>query len=192
MAFEDIFDALSNCRLVRKLRRRLIPKNKRQPWMGDMVIEECGYGERIKYPGYRCSSTKIRWVSRERSEDGQPLKIREPREQSFVFTEDGGFDAAGKHYKNIRQLFARVDETFTWCRDKYGREVLYLIERFPCFDYYDTMYEDRCYRWFFLREGERLTRIFTSDDSWEIYVTEDVENLESGRWEEMQELGYFD
>lgn len=189
---EDFIESVRDSRFLRKLRRKLIPKTKRRFWTGDMVLEECGCGDRVRYHDYMSFSTKIRWVSREKDGEGNPVTVREPQEQTTEFPDDSCFYAAGKKYKSIRQLFARMDETGTWCRDKYGREVLYLIESFPCFDSFDAMYENRYYRWFFLREDGRLTRIFMSDGLWGVHVTEDVENLETGCWEEMQRLGYFD
>ena len=119
-------------------------------------------------------------------------EVREPRETTRTYPTYLGFTAAGKHYRSIRQLYARHDETLTWCRDIYGLEVLYLAERFPCFDSEDFLYEKRFYRFFFLREGEKLTRVQYTDESNTVTVTEDVANLERQWMEKFQSLGYFD
>lgn len=187
-----ILDIMRHTPLARIMRKLPFAKTEKQPWNGDMVAESCGLGKRVKYPGYMSATEKLRWVSREKTAEGGPVAVREPQEQTYTFP-DNDFYAAGKHYSNIGQLFVKMGgERAAWCRDVYGREVLYLIERFPCFDFYDAMNENRCYRWFFLREGMRLTRVFFVDGGWEVYVTEDLENIECGRWEDMQELNYFD
>lgn len=116
--------------------------------------------------------------------------MREPVEHTESFPDDDFF-AAGKHYRNIGQLFVKMSKDGYWGRDIYDREVFYAAELFPCFDCFDSMYDDRCYRWFFLREGNRLTRFFYADGSWEVHVTEDVENVENYCWEGMLEQDYF-
>ena len=167
----------------------------KEPRAEDMVLRTAGRGGRVEYPEGGCSSrypgVKVKWASREKDADGLSLAVRFPQERTAVW-HGGAFTAAGRKYENIRELCVRIDDTATWCRDIYGREVLYLAERFPCFDAYDTMYEHRFYRWFFLREGGRLTRVHVIDETDAVYVTEDVADLESGCWEEMKKLGYID
>lgn len=157
----------------------------KQPWTGDMVIRACGGGELASYPGCRHSTYRLQWVSRTTGE------VREPQETTRIYPVGQGFTAAGKHYQSIRQLDVQHDETLTWCRDIYGREVLYLRERFPCFDSEDFLYEKRFYRFFFLREGEKLTRVQYTDESNTVTVTEDVANLERQWMEKFQSLGYL-
>lgn len=180
--FENAFAAL----------RKAFPrKPEKQRPEGGMIMESCGSGDWVRHPGYSCASVKLRWVSHTGGSNAAPAEARIPTEHTEIFPVGKSFTAAGKRYKNLRQLFARTDEKCTWCRDKYGREVLYLRERFPCFDSFDAMDESRFYRWFFLREGGRLTRIYYMDGGFEVHVTEDVENLEWSCWEKMQELDYF-
>lgn len=190
--FNELFCSMRCSRFAAALPGKLSPSVERQVWTGEMVLEGCGSGQRIKHPGYSCASERLRWVSWARDAGGAPLKTRCPTEHTEAFPAGGSFTAAGKRYSGLRQLFVRTDESCTWCRDKYGREVLYLVERFPCFDSFDAMDESRCYRWFFLREGERLTRVYYMDGGMDIHVTEDVENLEHKCWEQMLELDYFD
>ena len=68
--------------------------------------------------------------------------------------------------------------------------MLCIIERFPCFDSFDAMYEHRFYHWYFLREGDSLTRVYYEDEDDEVCVTEDVENLEYNCWRDFCRLGY--
>lgn len=161
------------------------------PWSGRMVLTVTGSGPKVDYPNSCYSSSKLLWVSRESSDDGSPLQSRTPSEHSTVFNYAGGFKAAGRSYSALEQLFVEHDDTKTFCRDCYGREVLYLAERFPCFDSYDYANETRFYRWFFLRQNDRLTRIHYTDETNKIYVTEDVLYLESGLWSQMCRYGYF-
>jgi len=149
------------------------------------------WGELIHVPQASYPSRKLQWVSVEQDENGQPQHTRTPQEQVTSFPMAEGFTAAGKHYTKLEELYAEADEKKIWCKDIYGREVLYLAEKFPCFDSYDYATESRFFRWFFLREGGKLTRVYHTDETDEIIVTEDVENLESKQWEEMKRLGYF-
>lgn len=161
------------------------------PWSGKMYPEPCGEGPRLNYPLSSYSSHLLRWVSREKDADGAPLKVRTPFESTRTFSVNGGFTAAGRHYDSLEQLYVEYDSTKTWCRDCYGREVLYLAERFPCFDSCDFENEDRFYRWFFLRQNDRLTRIHHTDTTGKIYVTEDLRSIERNMWSLMGICGYF-
>ena len=58
-------------------------------------------------------------------------------------------------------------------------------------DVYDTMYDTRSYRWYFIREDQKLTRIYHDDESMNIYVTEDVRQVEYDIWREMKNHEYF-
>lgn len=105
-------------------------------------------------------------------EDGT---IREPEERDVEFAYPGTFTAAGKRYSSWQELcHVMKDEYGHSCQDIYGREVFALRERYPCFDVYDRMYENRYYRWFYIREGDTLTCVYRDDGRNIIRVTEDV------------------
>ena len=73
----------------------------------------------------------------------------------------------------------------------YGRTVLALRERFPCFDSSDLLYEHRYFRWFYLFQDGKLTCVYHTDESHTVTVTEDVLDIEDQCWREMQELDCF-
>ena len=176
--------------MLEKLKRALFPVETTEPWSGEMVLEAAGPGKRAGYKLASYSTVTLRWVSRERGADGKPLRVREPHESTVKYALAGGFTAAGRRYGALSELFTEHDKTKTFCRDRCGREVLYLAERFPCFDSFDAMYEHRFYRWYFLREGDSLTRVYYEDEDDEVCVTEDVENLEYNCWRDFCRLGY--
>lgn len=155
------------------------------------VPQNTGKGQHVAYPLCSYASGKLQWTSRETDEQGNPLHVRVPSEKTETCHYPGKFTAAGKTYHNWQQLCVSEDESGHFCKDIYGRSVLALWERFPCFDSYDYLYENRYYRWFFLQENGKLTRIFYTDERKEIHITEDVCNLESKCWEQMQKLGYW-
>ena len=142
------------------------------------------YGEvafhHLRWDGGR----QIQWVA----DDGI---IRIPEEQKKDFPYPGHFTAAGKTYSCWEELCTDPDETGFFCKDIYGRQVLYLSERFPCFDSYDYIYETRRYRWFFIKERGKLTRVYCADERGTIQVTEDVQNLENRCREQMQKLNWI-
>ena len=94
------------------------------------------------------------------------------------------FIAAGKIYLSEFQLVTvpsqehRCKEASSyWVRlsqDAFGREVLCVSERFPTFDSYDALYEDRYYRWYYIRHQGGLTLVYTQDDSDKVKVTENI------------------
>lgn len=178
--------------MLERLKRAFRAGEQTQPWSGELVLEAAGPGRRAGYRLASYSTVALRWVSRGRGDDGEPLRLREPRESTVSYTLAEGFTAAGRRYGSLEELYTEHDKTKTFCRDRYGREVLYLAERFPCFDSCDYDCENRFYRWFFLRENDRLTRVYYEDETEKVHVTEDVQYLEEPRWREMLRLGYFE
>ena len=71
-------------------------------------------------------------------------------------------------------------------RDIYGREVLYVLKRFPCFDFYDAMYEKRFERWFLIYTGGSVTRVKYTDETDYVEVWEDAASLEYEVWQEIE------
>jgi len=160
------------------------------PWDGEMTLQTVGWSDMVRYSAASYGAMRLQWISQETEEDGSTRRTRQPQEQTRRYV---GFpiQAAGKTYHSLDQL-TRVDKGHCRLyRDIHGRLVFRMVKPFPCFDEFDAMCETRMYRWFFLREGEKLTRIYTADDSEEIYVTEDVESLECCAWEHMLQWGYF-
>lgn len=123
----------------------------------------------------------IRW----KSPDGS---LRTPEESKKTFLYPGVFWAGGRPYASIHQLCAeKLDEEGHACRDVYGREVFAQWERFPCFDSYDYLYENRYYRWFYIRNNDQLTCVYYTDERNKIEVTEDVKKLPRRCWEAIDE-----
>ena len=127
---------------------------------------------------------KIQWVA----PDGS---VRVPEEKNKTFLYPGVFVAAGRPYAGWKGLCAIRDDSGFLAKDIYGRDVLYLFERFPCFDSYDYANENRYYRWFFIKEKGKLTRVYHADDRLKIEVTEDVEILENKCREVMEKAGWL-
>ena len=167
----------------------------RGSWAGDMVPREAGRGKSIERSGgggyMSCGTVRLEWVSRETDADGQPLRTRTPKALTVTVPEVG-FLAAGRPYASRAQLTARKDPHGPWAKDVYGRDVLVLAERFPCFDSSDLLYEDRYFRWYFLCRDDKLTCVYHTDDTPTVTVTEDVHDLENQCWQQMKERGCFD
>ena len=114
--------------------------------------------------------------------------IRRPEETKQTLPYPAAFHAGGKVYNSIEQLrVEKLDEDGHICRDIYGREVFAQWERFPCFDSYDYLYENRYYRWFYIRSGDQLTCVYYADQRDRIEITEDVAKLPQRCWEAMAE-----
>lgn len=92
-----------------------------------------------------------------------------------VFLFDGpDFVAGGKRYRSVNELFAVKTEDPFLRYDRYGRRVLCLRDRFPCFDEFDAMYENRFYRWSLIENRGTLTLVYTADDRDNARVVERV------------------
>lgn len=146
-----------------------------------MMLKVCGSGPSVHYVLSSYSTKRLRWVS---PDDPETFRIPEERSSTYM---DCPFQAAGQTYRNRSELCVEGDGAVM--KDVYGREVICVRNRFPCFDSYDYLYEDRYYRWFLIRNGNSLTRVFCTDSRPEIYVTEDVESLENGCVSLLEELG---
>lgn len=165
------------------------------PWAGDMLPRAVGPGKRIEYSGggsgsLSCGSTRLEWVSRETDREGGPVRVRTPEERTVTVPEVG-FMAGGKLYASRSQLTAEREKNGPWARDVYGRYVLVIEERFPCFDSADFLYEKRYFRWYFLCQEGKLTRVYHTDETPTVTVTKDVLDLETQCWEKMQKWGCF-
>lgn len=92
------------------------------------------------------------------------------------------FTAAGRPYLSPAQLKARTEAelegvlykgfTIPAYRDVYGRRVLYFRERFPCFDVYDRMHENRYYHWYVIRHKGGVTIVYVEDEKPGVQVCE--------------------
>ena len=87
--------------MLEKLKRALFPVETTEPWSGEMVLEAAGPGKRAGYKLASYSTVAVRWVSRERGADGEPLRVREPHESTVKYALAGGFTAAGRRYGEL-------------------------------------------------------------------------------------------
>ena len=136
------------------------------------------------------STRRLLWVSAERDASGAPLVTRSPRPRRKSWPLKRGFRAAGRKYRQLSDLqAAETDADFIY-RDRYGREVLLVLERFPCFDSFDALYENRFERWYLICENGVLTQVKYTDETNYIEVCEDVAELEYSVWRELRRLGW--
>ena len=138
-----------------------------------------GVGHDLRYDAGR----KIIWTS----QDGS---VRVPEEKTKDYFYPGVFFAAGKPYVTWKELCIYKDASGYLCKDIFGREVFCVSEQFPCFDSYDYATENRRYRWFFIADGGKLTRVYYSDGQTNIQVTEDVSVVENTCLEEMKKMDW--
>lgn len=100
------------------------------------------------------------------------------------------FHVANKDYDCLDQLTVRevgqfesaqmLAETFPIYEDTWGRRVIHLRERYPCFDVYDQMYENRYYHWFFIKHEGGLALVYCEDGRDEFEITDDYINDDKG------------
>lgn len=154
----------------------------------DMYLRYIGNGAKFHYELGSYSTEKVEWVSLETGEDGKPVAVREPCESTHEYCKKHKFSMAGKTYQDVNHFLRSQDGE--WGEDVYGRPVLCTKEKYPCFDSYDFLYENRYFRWFFIREGNSVSQLFFADDRDKIYVTEDIHNIEGWAWGRMKATGF--
>lgn len=150
-----------------------------------MILQSIGFGEMVRHSHGLYSTVRLRWV-----DENTSGRYRDPKPQTKVCRIDKSFQAAGKRYKNLSQLLMESSRGAPWFQDIYGREVLHLTERFPCFDSEDYLYEDRYFHDLFICEKDRLTHLSVTDEEDTFIVTEDVRDVKPDVWKEFQNLGY--
>lgn len=139
----------------------------------------------IKMPG---PYVDIRYYVQWPLHDGS---VRKPEEYKGKYKNVFPISVAGKEYKSIRELSSqRIEEQYL-CRDIHGREVFEYKERFPCFDSFDYLHENRYFRWFYILDGDRLFCLYCADDRDELEITEDVRRIKEGAWKKMKELDWL-
>ena len=106
----------------------------------------------------------------------------------YHFISKGGkdmFAAAGKLYLSEKQLTHKQIGEYkgAWnykptpiYEDVYGRKVIALYERFPCFDSYDYLHENRYYNWYFIKHGGKIAVVYTEDGRAHVDVCNDLLN----------------
>ncbi len=159
-----------------------------------MVPRKTGPGRQIRRSGaggisYN-STVRLEWVSREKDAQDRPLRTRKPLGIT-LFLPAACFIAAGRPYFSLSMLAAKQEQGSPWARDVYGRDVLVLRERFPCFDSADYRNEKRYFRWYLLCQGGKFTCVFHTDRTPAVTVTEDVRDLEDDLWRRVRELACF-
>jgi len=92
------------------------------------------------------------------------------------------FSVAGKTYLNPVALKHRkvgqfkskwiIEWEYPVYEDAYGRRVIQLYERYPCFDSSDYLYEDRYFNWYLISWEEGVALVYVDDGSGEV-LTED-------------------
>lgn len=153
--------------------------------MKEKMILVCQNSCAVKHDLCTRRAGEICWVD----EKGD---VRVPRENHKERRYPGLFTAAGKLYTSMKDLWHRESETRDLYYDVHGRQVLCMAELFPCFDSYDYMNETRHYRWCFIKENGKLTRVYHSDTMPTIEITEDVCQVENDCLERMRELGWLE
>ena len=140
-----------------------------------------------KEPGTFVSGwVSLEWASRDTNPDGTPAEIRNPEPVTVKGNLLDEIRAAGKLYHHYRDIaISRMAENGLWA-DCFGRQVLCFKERFPCFDSYDYLHENRYYRWCLIREGDKLTVVAYADTQKWVEVTEDAAKVNAAWWEEIR------
>lgn len=113
-------------------------------------------------------------------------RIPEPKEMMINLSFQS-MEIAGKSYTSMEQLcYHLVSDKQCRYQDIYGRMVIDANERFPCFDSFDALHENRFYHHLFMMEDNKLWYIYYGDDKPEqIKIIEDAAMIESSVWRKL-------
>lgn len=130
------------------------------------------------------SDRTIRWVR-----DGVTVRTPGPS-QSRSFQVN--YEIGGRNYRYLTDLTARaVNEDRRLYQDIHGRYVLDMKERYPIFDSYDAVTENRYYHWYLILERDRMSMIYSDDGAGE-EIVEDIEKLPGTPYRILQFWHYLD
>ena len=101
------------------------------------------------------------------------------------------FTAAGKLYNSWEDLCVKKTLRKYLVKDVYGRVWAYTLERYPCFDSFDRLHENRYFRWFVYREPGKFTLVSVDDGKNAVTVTENADDWRYICREMLQELGWI-
>lgn len=125
----------------------------------------------------------VDWISEETDMQGQPKICRIPEPKEYKFKLADGFRAAGMLYTSVSAMAVLpIDNEKGLFKDMFGRNVLVVRERFPCFDSFDSLYENRYYRWLYIIFKGKLTCVYYAEGSDTVEVTEDVRVIPGRVW----------
>lgn len=105
-----------------------------------------------------------------------------------------GFFAAGKYYRSLKEVerTSFEKEGLEFFKDCYERTWLYVWKRFPCFDSYDAVNENRYYNYYILITRRKVYCIYKEDGNPEVIVVSDVYELLMDCCLKMERAGWFD
>lgn len=139
------------------------------------------------YHNMLTSTVQVEWVGMNDS-----ANRRIPEEQERQYAKGAQLVILGQGYPALfgaSSCFKNMTHA-QWGIDVYGRDIICFRDRFPCFDSEDYLNENRYFYWYFIREGDRLARVFYEDDRDVVIVTDDVRYIETDCWRFMQEAGF--
>ena len=130
----------------------------------------------------------VEWIASPEDLSDETALQRLPQPQVYVYQMKDGFSVMGRDYTSISQLTSqKAEENSPFYIDAWGRRVLWLCERFPCFDEFDYEHENRYYNWFYLCGDGVLWHVFYADGSEYISVTRDVNLIDSTVWHRLKD-----
>lgn len=128
-------------------------------------------------------------------EDGT---IRDAQEIRTDYIYPGPFTVAGRAYSSWMELCAEEIHKCGYssiCRDIYGREIFVQLREFPqrySFDDLSWLGNERFYREFYIRQEDKICRVFYEDKQNNIRVFEDTQYIYNTTINKMIDLHWIE
>lgn len=144
-----------------------------------LLLHRLGSMELVNYGTAQIKLEKVEWVCKG---PGAEKRVREPKEINKVYDRGEPLRVAGKSYSSFAHFWV---ENIGYSNEKLGKKRILLVRKPIGSSQYSQ-------DWIVIRDGEKISCIFSDYNSTDVYVTDDAQYIEPGVLNEMQSEGFVE
>lgn len=144
-----------------------------------LLLHRLGSMELVNYGTAQIKMEKVEWVCKG---PGAEKRVREPKEINKVYDRGEPLRVAGKSYRSFAHFWV---ENIGYSNEKLDKKKILLVRKPIGSSQYSQ-------DWIVIRNGEKISCIFSDYNSTDIYVTDDAQYIEPGVLNEMQSEGFVE
>lgn len=142
-----------------------------------LLLHRLGSMELVNYGTAQIKLEKVEWVCKG---PGAEKRVREPKEINKVYDRGEPLRVAGKSYSSFAHFWV---ENIGYSNEKLGKKRILLVRKPIGSSQYSQ-------DWIVIRDGEKISCIFSDYNSTDVYVTDDAQYIEPGVLNKMQAEGF--
>lgn len=142
-----------------------------------LLLHRLGSMELVNYGTDQIKLEKVEWVCKGPAAE---KRVREPKEINKVYDRGEPLRVAGKSYSSFAHFWV---ENIGYSNEKLDKKRILLVRKPIGSSQYSQ-------DWIVIRNGEKISCIFSDYNSTDIYVTDDAQYIEPGVLNEMQSEGF--